>query len=78
MKIGLAIYNFDPKKGGAERYTYDLAGRLAARGHEVLVFCARGITVPGITLIPLSTLSYPRWLRNLSFALSHRSGCAPF
>ena len=20
MKIGLAIYNFDPKKGGAERY----------------------------------------------------------
>ncbi len=72
MKIGLAIYNFDPKKGGAERYTYDLAGRLAARGHEVVVFCARGVDVPGITLIPLSTIAYPRWLRNLSFALAHR------
>ncbi len=73
MKIGLAIYNFDPKKGGAERYTYDLAGRLAAKGHHVVVFCARGVDAPGITLIPLDTIAYPRWLRNISFALSHRS-----
>ncbi|MBP1748351.1 MAG: glycosyltransferase [Deltaproteobacteria bacterium] len=73
MKIGLAIYNFDPKKGGAERYTYDLAGRLAAKGHEVVIFCARGVNAPGITLIPLNTIAYPRWLRNYSFALSHRS-----
>jgi len=35
MKIGLAIYNFDPKKGGAERYAYDLATDRLNRGHKV-------------------------------------------
>lgn len=73
MKIGLAIYNFDPKKGGAERYTYDLAGRLAAKGHEVVVFCVRGTEFPPVKLIPLKTITYPHWLRNLTFALAHRS-----
>ena len=72
MKIGLAIYNFDPKKGGAERYAFDLSKRLVARGHEIYVFCARGNEIPGVTLIPLHTNAYPRWLRNLSFALAHR------
>ncbi|MHB8109976.1 MAG: glycosyltransferase family 4 protein [Syntrophorhabdaceae bacterium] len=72
MKIGLAIYNFDPKKGGAERYTCDLAGRLAAKGHEMIVFCVRGKEYPGIRLVPLKTIGYPRWLRNLTFALAHR------
>jgi UDP-glucose:(heptosyl)LPS alpha-1,3-glucosyltransferase len=73
MKIGLAIYNFDPKKGGAERYTSDLAGRLAAKGHQVIVFCADGKESPDVTLVRLKTIKYPHWLRNLSFALSHRS-----
>lgn len=72
MKIGLAIYNFDPKKGGAERYTYDLARRLAEKGHEVCVFCAQGVATPGISLIRLNTNGWPRWRRNLSFALTHR------
>lgn len=72
MKIGLAIYNFDPKKGGAERYAYDLSQRLAAKGHDINVFCAHGIETPGITLIPLHASPYPRWLRNLSFALAHK------
>ncbi len=72
MRIGLAIYNFDPKKGGAERYGCDLARRLVARGHEVYVFCAHGIEVPGVTLVHLHTSAWPRWLRNLSFALAHR------
>jgi len=72
MKIGLAIYNFDPKKGGAERYTYDLARRLAGKGHEVCVFCAQGVATPGIALIRLNTNGWPRWRRNLSFALTHR------
>lgn len=72
MKIGLAIYNFDPKKGGAERYGFDLAQRLASRRHEVFVFCARGIEAPGITLVHLHTSIWPRWMRNLSFALAHR------
>ena len=72
MKIGLAIYNFDPKKGGAERYTYDLAVRLAAKGHHVYVFCVNGVEAAGVTIVPLKTYSHPRWLRNLSFALAHR------
>ncbi len=73
MKIGLAIYNFDPKKGGAERYAYDLATRLVARGHEVQVFCGQGIEREGIKLKKLSVPAYPRWLRTLSFALKHRA-----
>lgn len=72
MKIGLAIYNFDPKKGGAERYTWDLARRLAGKGHEVCVFCAQGVAAPDVALIRLNTNSWPRWRRNLSFALTHR------
>jgi UDP-glucose:(heptosyl)LPS alpha-1,3-glucosyltransferase len=72
MRIGLAIYNFDPKKGGAERYAFDLATILAAKGHEIIVFCASGRKTPGITLVPVSTMRYPRWFRSLSFALSHR------
>ncbi len=72
MRIGLAIYNFDPRKGGAERYAFDLATRLVKRGHEVVVFCGRGIEVPGINLVHLDPIPYPRWLRNLTFALMHR------
>jgi UDP-glucose:(heptosyl)LPS alpha-1,3-glucosyltransferase len=72
MRIGIGIQNFDPKKGGAERYSFDLSTNLARRGHDVSVFCARGTEVPGITLIRMNTPSFPRWLRPLSFALSHR------
>ena len=78
MKIGLAIYHFNPKKGGAERYTYDLSQMLARRGHEVCVFCADGVETPGITLVPLKTLSWPRWLRSLSFARRHRNEVGSF
>jgi UDP-glucose:(heptosyl)LPS alpha-1,3-glucosyltransferase len=73
MKIGLAIYNFDPKKGGAERYAYDLATRLVQRGHEVCVFCGQGMKTEGIKLIRLDAMPFPRWLRTLSFALKHRA-----
>ncbi len=72
MKIGIAVYNFNPKKGGAERYAYDLATILSRRGHEIFLFCSMGIEVPGITLARFNTMSFPRWLRNLSFALKHR------
>ncbi|MBA4416995.1 MAG: hypothetical protein C0392_03645 [Syntrophus sp. (in: bacteria)] len=72
MRIGIAIYNFDPKKGGAERYAHDLSINLRKRGHEVIVFCAHGIDLEGITTVRFSTLSFPRWLRSLSFALMHR------
>lgn len=72
MKIGLAIYYFDPKKGGAERYTYDLSLMLARNKHDVFVFCSDGIETEGITLVKLNTIRFPRWLRNLSFALQHK------
>lgn len=72
MKIGLAIYNFDPKKGGAERYAYDLSSNLVKRGHEVFVFCSHGIDVHGIHLVKMNTATFPRWLRTLSFALNHK------
>lgn len=38
MRILLVILHADPSRGGAERYTADLAAALAARGHEVRVF----------------------------------------
>ena len=72
MKIGLAIYNFDPKKGGAERYAYDLSSNLVKRGHEVFVFCSNGIETHGIYLVKMNTTTFPRWLRTLSFALNHK------
>ena len=72
MNIGLAIYNFDPNKGGAERYAYDLASDLLKRGHLVYVFCARTSGLPGATIARFDTARFPRWLRSLSFALNHR------
>ncbi len=69
----MAIYNFNPRKGGAERYGYDLATRLVSRGHEVYVFCTNGVEIQGVKLVKVNATPYPRWLRTLTFALSHRS-----
>ena len=41
MKIALAIMNAEPERGGAERYTLDLASALVAHGHEVYLLAAR-------------------------------------
>jgi UDP-glucose:(heptosyl)LPS alpha-1,3-glucosyltransferase len=78
MRIGLAIYNFNPRKGGAERYGYDLATRLVKRGHEVYVFCGNGIETQGVNLVKISAMSAPRWLRTLTFALKHRARMKTF
>jgi UDP-glucose:(heptosyl)LPS alpha-1,3-glucosyltransferase len=41
LKIALVILHADPARGGAERYTHDLAGALADEGHDVsLLACA--------------------------------------
>src|SRR5436190_6810659 len=40
MKIALVILHAHPARGGAERYTADLAGALAGRGHAVSVLAA--------------------------------------
>jgi len=72
MNIGLAIYNFDPKKGGAERYAFDLTTDLLKRGHQVYVFCAQAVNLRGAVIAKFDTVRFPRWLRSLSFALNHR------
>ncbi len=56
MKIGLAIYNFNPKKGGAERYAYDLSTMLSKKGHDVFMFCVDGVEVSGVNLVRLDTV----------------------
>lgn len=71
MKIGLAIYNFNPKKGGAERYAFDLSVMLSKMGHEVFVICKNGVEIKGVKLLKLNTIGYPRWLRTLAFAINH-------
>jgi UDP-glucose:(heptosyl)LPS alpha-1,3-glucosyltransferase len=38
MKVALSVDSADPARGGAETYTYWLAGRLARDGHEVHLF----------------------------------------
>jgi UDP-glucose:(heptosyl)LPS alpha-1,3-glucosyltransferase len=40
MKIALVILHADPARGGAERYTVDLAAALARRGHDVRVLAS--------------------------------------
>lgn len=40
MKIALVILHADPARGGAERYTIDLARALDARGHDVALLAA--------------------------------------
>ena len=41
MKIGLAILNAEPERGGAERYTVELGASLVGRGHEVYLLASR-------------------------------------
>ena len=72
MKIGIPIYNFDPKKGGAERYAFDLSLNLARKGFTPYIFCAKGVEADWVKKIIVDTTPVPRWLRNLSFAISHK------
>ncbi|HRK31283.1 MAG TPA: glycosyltransferase family 4 protein [Tepidisphaeraceae bacterium] len=40
MKIGLIIFHADPARGGAERYTIDLARSLSHRGHDLTLLAS--------------------------------------
>jgi UDP-glucose:(heptosyl)LPS alpha-1,3-glucosyltransferase len=54
LKIALVILHADPANGGAERYTFDLAEALAARGHEVaLVASTFGPRPRGVRCVEL-------------------------
>jgi UDP-glucose:(heptosyl)LPS alpha-1,3-glucosyltransferase len=49
VKVALVILHADPARGGAERYTIDLAGALVRRGHEVsLLASSFGGAVEGV------------------------------
>jgi UDP-glucose:(heptosyl)LPS alpha-1,3-glucosyltransferase len=54
LKIALIILHADPAKGGAERYTFDLAEALARRGHAVsLIASTFGPRPRGVECIAL-------------------------
>jgi UDP-glucose:(heptosyl)LPS alpha-1,3-glucosyltransferase len=46
MKIALVILHADPRRGGAERYTIDVAAALAERGHDVTLLARSFHEVP--------------------------------
>src|SRR4051812_21530717 len=68
MRIALVILHSDPARGGAERYTVDLATALCARGHDVSLIAssfagatpARAVTIPAHG--PTRTSRYRRFL----------------
>jgi len=55
MRIGLVIHWFDPQRGGAEQWTFQLTQRLLAAGHEVHVV-AQGFAAAaaGLPIVPHS------------------------
>jgi UDP-glucose:(heptosyl)LPS alpha-1,3-glucosyltransferase len=54
LKVALVILHADPAKGGAERYTFDLADALARRGHAVtLIASTFGPRPAGVTCVEL-------------------------
>jgi UDP-glucose:(heptosyl)LPS alpha-1,3-glucosyltransferase len=57
MKIALVILHADARRGGAERYTVDLAEALAARGHVVSVVATTFPVMlsPAVTMVHLIT-----------------------
>ncbi len=71
MKIALCLENFNPARGGAERYVSDLAHLLCHEGHQVHIHTLSSTVSPRDNLfvhfvqVPLR----PKWLRTLAFAL---------
>jgi UDP-glucose:(heptosyl)LPS alpha-1,3-glucosyltransferase len=73
MNVTIAIEKFDPRVGGAERYCWDFAHFLQARGHGVEVICIKGVEPEGrdIRVHRLKAFRFPQALRHLSFAFLH-------
>jgi UDP-glucose:(heptosyl)LPS alpha-1,3-glucosyltransferase len=86
MRIGLVIERFDPRRGGAEQWTFQLAQRLLAGGHEVHVV-SQGVaaTAAGLPLVAhclgsiRSRLAFAaaaeQKLRTLDLDVVHDMGC---
>jgi len=68
MNIALVIFNSDPARGGAERYTAELGGALAGRGHQVHLLAGRfGPPIAGVQFVPLNRGAPTRAGRYLAF-----------
>jgi UDP-glucose:(heptosyl)LPS alpha-1,3-glucosyltransferase len=54
VNVALAILRNDPARGGAERYTFDLAAALVRRGQDVTILCHESAgDVPGARVMTL-------------------------
>ena len=61
MKIALVILHADARRGGAERYTIDIAAALRARGHEVSLLARTFHDVPaGVHAVELRSNALTR------------------
>ena len=71
MNIALVILRADPRSGGAERYTVDLAAALAASGHAVSLLASQfAEPLPGVKFIALRAAAPTRLGRYLRFLSS--------
>jgi len=66
MRVALVLKRFDPRRGGLENWTYQFAGRLIQRGHEVHVV-AGGFAGPARSL-PIVAHPLPPTKSRLRFA----------
>jgi UDP-glucose:(heptosyl)LPS alpha-1,3-glucosyltransferase len=80
LHIALVILHADPARGGAERYTADLAAALAARGHAVSILATDfGPAIDGVEFIPVSSRAatrrgrYARFLKSLDRNLAEKT-----
>src|SRR5687767_8545630 len=68
MKVGLVILHADPRKGGAEGYTVNLARALVGRGHDVsLLATTFGPQAEGIPQVALDGNGLTRLARYRRF-----------
>lgn len=68
VKIALVILHADPRKGGAEGYTVNLAHALSGRGHDVtLVATSFGPACDGVPQVPLDGRGITRLGRYRAF-----------
>jgi UDP-glucose:(heptosyl)LPS alpha-1,3-glucosyltransferase len=68
VKIALVILHADPARGGAERYTVDLAAALARRGHDVsLLASSFAAPIAGVTNATIDATGLTRAARYRGF-----------
>src|SRR5580765_7089308 len=79
LKVALVILHADPARGGAERYTVDLAAALAKRRHQVTLLASDFAgPIEGVNEVALPakgatrSSGYRRFLRELDDHISTR------